>query len=273
MKNRQINIQELVLLAVMMVSMMSCANNDRDEDYVKVNFTASLPLEAQTRSFGNGSSVNMLVVGVFDSQKKEIARERFAIHGTMVNVEFTLVEQQTYSFVFWAYNDTQNIYDMSNLTAIKMNDMPQSVTFSQVEAMDAFFAAKKDVIITDNKSYTIELVRPLAQINVGSTGRSMNAVLAALESPDTFYPLTNSVSGKTNFTWNFNVPTSETFSVDGTLYNYLAMGYVFAPANGMSIESILDTYDNGQPYRTFRFPEVKIQANFKSNIGGGFTAE
>lgn len=185
-------------------------------------------------------------------------------------MQLTLAQEQTYSFVFWAYDGNQNIYDIDDLTAIVMNPLPSSITFSEAEAMDAFFATMEDITITGDCSYPVELVRPLAQINVGTTGTPMQATFKAKAVPDTFYPFTNTVSGASDYTWNFSETTTETFSADGTEYNYLAMGYVFAPTTATKISAEL-TLKDGNANTTVEFPQVEIEANQRSNIAGNFT--
>ena len=83
-------------------------------------------------------------------------------------------------------------------------------------------------------------------------------------------PNTNTVNGAAEFTWNFSETTSETFSADGTEYNYLAMGYVFAPTTATNISAEL-TLTNGEASKTVEFPQVEIEANQRSNIAGNFT--
>ena len=272
MKNLLHNIQILAMLALMMVGIQSCSDDLQETGDVEVNFTAMLPTDTRTRSFGEAEQVNTLVVGVFNSQKTEIERKEFAINGTSVNVTLALAQNQTYNFVFWAYDSSQNIYDIDDLTAIKMNTLPNPITFSEAESSDAFFATEADITVTGNSSYPIELVRPLAQINVGTTGKVMQASFTAKSASDTFHPFTNTVSGETDFTWNFRDTTTETFSADGTAYNYLAMGYLFAPTTAMQIAVEL-TLTDGENNKTVEFPQVEIQANQRSNIAGGFTAE
>jgi hypothetical protein len=185
-------------------------------------------------------------------------------------VQLTLAQEQTYSFVFWVYDGNQNIYAIDDLTAIEMNTLPNQITFSQAEAADAFFATMEDITITGDCSYPVELVRPLAQINVGTTGTPMQTTFTAKAVPNTFYPFTNTVSGNAEFTWNFNDTTTETFSADGTEYNYLAMGYVFAPTTATNISAKL-TLTDGNNSKTVEFPQVEIEANQRSNIAGNFT--
>lgn len=270
MKNLLHNISIMVVLALMMVGIQSCSDDWQEVGDVQVSFSATLPSDIRTRAFGKAEQVNTFVVGVFDEQTNEIYRKSFPINGTSANVQFTLAQEQTYSFVFWAYDGNQNIYDIDDLTAIEMNPLPNQITFSEAEAMDAFFATMEDITITGNCSYPVELVRPLAQINVGTTGTQMQATFKAKAVPDTFYPFTNTVSGATDYTWNFSETTTETFSADGTEYNYLAMGYVFAPTTSTKISAEL-TLTDGNASKTVEFPQVEIEAKQRSNIAGNFT--
>lgn len=272
MKNLLHNIQILSMLALMVVGLQSCSDDLQETGNVEVSFTATLPTDTRTRSFGKAERVNTLVVGIFNERNTEIGRKEFAIYGTSINVSLSLAQNQTYSFVFWAYDSSRNIYDIDDLTAIRMNTLPNPITFSEAEASDAFFATEEDITVTGNSSYPIELVRPLAQINVGTTGTPMQASFTAKSAHDTFHPFTHTVSGTADFTWNFSDTTTETFSADGTAYNYLAMGYLFAPTTAMQITAEL-TLTDGENSKTVKFQQVEIEANQRSNIAGGFTAE
>ena len=291
MKNLLHNIQILAMLALTMAGIQSCSDELHDVGDVQVSFTATLPTDIRTRAFGKAEQVNTLVVGIFKKgvadvhtnsggswNYYEIDRQSFPINGTSVDVQITLAQEQTYSFVFWAYyyDGNQNIYDIDDLTAIEMITLPNTITFSQAEAADAFFATMEDITITGDCSYPVELVRPLAQINVGTTGTPMQASFTAKDVPDTFHPFTNTASGVTDYTWNFSEITTETFSVkdnDGneTVYNYLAMGYLFAPTTATKVTAELILTD-GNASKTIQFPQVEIEANQRSNIAGNFTA-
>ena len=258
MKNLLHNISIMVVLALMMVGIQSCSDDWQEVGDVRVSFTATLPTDTRTRSFGKAELVNTLVVGVF---KKGVADVHTNSSG---------------NWIFWAYDSNQNIYNIDDLTAIEMNALPNPITFTQAEAADAFFATMGDITITGDCSYPVELVRPLAQINVGTTGTPMQASFTAKDVPDTFHPFTNTASGVTDYTWNFSEITTETFSVkdnDGneTVYNYLAMGYLFAPTTATKVTAELILTD-GNASKTIQFPQVEIEANQRSNIAGNFTA-
>ena len=275
----------MTVLTLMMVGIQSCSDDWQKVGDVQVSFTAILPTDTRTRSFGKAEQVNTLVVGIFKKgvadvhtnsggswSYHEIDRKEFPINGTSANVQLTLAQEQTYSFIFWTYDGNQNIYNIDDLTAIEMNALPNPITFTQAEAADAFFATMGDITITGDCSYPVELDRPLVQINVGTIGTPMQASFTAKDVPDTFHPFTNTVSGSAEFTWDFSDTTTETFSADGTAYNYLAMGYLFAPTTAIQIAAEL-TLTDGENSKTVAFPKVEIEANQRSNIAGGFTAE
>jgi hypothetical protein len=190
--------------------------------------------------------------------------------GTSTNVCMTLAQSQTYHFVFWAYDNRQSFYDMTDLTAIRMNTTSAPLTFAQAEAMDAFFAVKTDVTLKGDRAYPIKLVRPLAQINVGTSGTPTQASFTAKSAPDTFRPFANEVSGSADFTWAFSETTAEQFPAGGKDYTYLAMGYVFAPVTATTIAAELTLTEAGKSV-TLEFPQVEIAANKRSNIAGSFS--
>jgi hypothetical protein len=183
-----------------------------------------------------------------------------------------LTKNQNYSIVFWAYDDHFDIYDTEDLTAIRMKELPKSVSFTQAESMDVFFAAQTDLVVNGNHSCTIELVRPLAQINVGTTETPQQGSFTVKDVPHTFHPLTNTVSGITNYTWNFSETTTETFYADSKQYNYLAIGYLFASPTPAKVISEL-TLTDGETSKTVQFNKVKVEANCRSNIVGRITLE
>lgn len=115
MKNLLHNIQILAILALTMAGIQSCSDDLHDVGDVQVSFTATLPTDIRTRSFGKAEQVNTLVVGIFKKgvadvhtnsggswNYYEIDRQSFPINGTSVDVQLTLAQEQTYSFVFWA---------------------------------------------------------------------------------------------------------------------------------------------------------------------------
>lgn len=285
MKNLLYNILILVSLALMVAGIQSCSDELSDVGDVEVCFSATIPVSTM-RSFGTAEKINTLVVGVFrksvsdehtdNVNYNEIYRKSFPIDGCSADVQLTLPQNQTYSFVFWAYDCNLNAYNIDDMTAIKMefgkevNGIYPSVSIQQMESMDAFYATIEDCAIAGNRNYSVELVRPLAQVNVGTAGTPMRASFTAKLAPNTFHPFTNTVSGSTNLNWTFSETTAETFWADNKQYNYLAMCYLFAPVSSTTIATEL-SLTNGVNSKMVEFPQVEIGANQRSNIAGSFT--
>lgn len=264
------NISMFMLLILLGGGLQSCSDNLQDAGDVKVSFIATLPTDVCTRSYGDAGQINTLVAGVFLNDV-EICRKTYLVNGNIADVQFSLAKNQSYDFVFWAYDNTQDIYDISDLTAIRMVELPDEVTFAQAESMDAFFATEKGMMVMGDRNCLVELVRPLAQINVGTSEAVVRTSFTVKGAPDTFYPFTGIVSGETDYTWNFNETTSEVFSADGADYSYLSLSYVFAPAAAIDI-SVELTLTDEVTSRTVTIPKVEIEANKRTNIAGRITA-
>ena len=58
MKNLLHNIQILAMLALMVVGIQSCSDDLQETGDVEVSFTAMLPTDTRTRSFGKAEQVN-----------------------------------------------------------------------------------------------------------------------------------------------------------------------------------------------------------------------
>ncbi len=279
------NIRFLLLLVLIGIGAISCSEDmEVVNDDAQVTFTATLQDNMLTRSFGEGLSVDKLVIGVFDlnengeySEIMELRHYADIINGKIENVTLSLAKAETYHFVFWAYNSDCGVYDIEeegSLTKIKMKN--NIIGFAEAENADAFFATVKNFTVTGNMIKDVPMKRPLAQINVGTSGTVVKTSFTVENAADTFHPFAETVSGEANFTWTFAEPTTETFSVwideKEYTYNYLALGYLFAPL-GKDTEAVkkaclLNLTDTK---KDIPFQDVELHANRRSNIVGSFT--
>ncbi len=279
------NIRLLLLLVLLGTGIISCSEDMEEvNDDAQVTFAATLQDDLLTRSFGKGLSVDKLVIGVFDlndnGEYVEITERHYAdiINGKIENVTLSLAKSETYHFVFWAYNSESGVYDIEekgSLTAIKMKN--NIIGFAEAENADAFFATVKNFTVEGNTIKDVPMKRPLAQINVGTSGTAVKASFTVENTADTFYPFTETVSGEADFTWTFAETTAETFSIkvndtQYVAYNYLALGYLFAPL-GEDTEAVkkaclLKLTDTNED---ISFQNVELHANRRSNIVGSFT--
>lgn len=264
----------LVLLLSLCVSVSSCTDKILDTQMGEVSFTATLT--ADTKVFGEELNVDRLVVGVFIPELKNIEYERFVfpIEGSSVEVKMTLPVEQSYSFIFWAYNSECQLYNIEDLTAIKMLNSAEPAMYGRMEKMDVFYAIVENLPMEENNYVypsTITLSRPLAQVNVGTTGIGIPVQFTAKGCYDTFNPFTKALSGVMDFIWRYESVTEETFNVEGKDYTYISMGYLFAPSDSAAdFDFQLEFIGNPG---TDILNVGQIQANYKTNIVGSLTNE
>lgn len=256
----------------------SCASNDEIlgmQEQVDVSFVAKLPKDLQTRSYGDGMKVNILYVGVFNSSGIEIMRKTSPIVGGTIDFSISLTKDQSYNIVFWAQNSDCDIYNITDLKSIKMNTYTIVADFETVEKMDVFYATCKEINIAGPSIYTVDLVRPLAQINIGTSGQAVaNSKFKIIGAPTSFNPFTQEVSGIENISFTYNAIPNKTFTVEGVDYNYLAMGYLFASKDTQIFDCELELNEaDGTETVKYNIPEVHFQSNKRTNIIGSLTGD
>ncbi len=288
MKRILYNIQSILLLVILSQITLSCSETEELEPQsIDITFTAAIQNDVRTRAeegyftYGGGKHATTLLVAVFNDNEtpqmvgkpQEFTIDPLSSYGNSVIINLT--KNQTYNIIFWAYNKEADGYDFKNLPDIKMKTTDKAMTFEKADAMDAFYAVVR--YTAGNTPEPISLKRPLAQINVGTSGTATATKFTVYETADTFHPFTETVSGKTNFTWTFAEPTTETFSVwidkKEYTYNYLALGYLFAPL-GEKTEAAKKTCLlelTGTDKEIPPFQDVELHADYRSNIVGSFT--
>lgn len=267
MKNLFNNIKLFMILAVTAVSFAACSEDSYNENTIEVTFKAIIP---STRAFGDGTQVDKLVVGALKENNgtyTEIARKEVDINASLADVQFILGKGQTYTFVFWAYNSNSTLYDLTDLTAIEMKAHSSSITFDAAEKCDAFYYVETITNVTSNVNKSIELARPLVQVNVGTSGPAAKAKFVAKAIPNTFCPIDGSVSGSCDYTWDFSATIDETFTVEDNEYTYLAIAYMFAPKSEAKYNAELTV----EGKETLMIPGILLQSNTKCNIVGTLT--
>lgn len=255
------------MLVFSLTSTVSCTSEWQDAAEVEVNFTAALPAEARSRSFGDGTGVDCLYVGLYDENQNHLFTQSYPVSNLEVNFQLSLAKNKKFHLIFWAYNSRGNVYQWDDLTSIRMVRNSYA-SWEETEWADAFYGIKKNFVVTESsRNQYISLSRPLAQVNVGTTGQVVPVSFSLHSLPNTFHPLDGTVSGEnTEYSWTFDGTSTETFKVDKVSYHYLAVGYVFAPV-GTPMETAL-TLTNMETANTVEFPMVKLQANRRCNIAG-----
>ena len=253
-----------------------------------VTYTVTVPDALATKGIGdNVANVNTLHYEVYRTAVAETVTftdaDRLLYHKTATvtngtaRIELELVNDQNFTVLFWAQvGETNEAYDVTDLTNVTLKSpiKANQVDYAAFSGVD--FIEGTDAL-TDK---TIELTRPVAQINLGTTEASLTAF-------DTRVGLDGSsmtVSGLSN---TFNVAKqipgaaftsttvydekavpAEPLEVNTTNYVYVGMNYVgFAPEVGTPV---IVSYDinttEGHIQNTIE--NVPVKPNYRTNIIG-----
>ena len=254
-----------------------------------VTYTVTVPDALATKGIGdNVANVNTLHYEVYRTAVAETVTftdaDRLLYHKTATvtngtaKIELELVNDQNFTVLFWAQvGETNEAYDVTDLTNVTLKSpiKANQVDYAAFSGVD--FIEGTDAL-TDK---TIELTRPVAQINLGTTEASLTAF-------DTRVGLDGSsmtVSGLSN-TFNVakqipgaaltsttvydkkNVPTTDPLTVNSTDYIYVGMNYAgFAPEVGtpVTVSYVINTTE-GDIANTIE--NVPVKPNFRTNIIG-----
>ena len=249
------------------------------QDASTVTFTVSAPGIA-TKAISDGTSATQLTFAVYDdagNYLKELSENAATVTGANPTwtVTVPVVQQLTYQFVFIAKAATSPY-------AVDLANKKVTATYGAAndDAADFFYAALKETVGSDlNKS--VELVRPLAQVNVGAADLVAAAYSLNVENMTTGLKLTGinnvlnildgTVSGSADITLAEATRVKEdTKFVAG--FDRIAMGYVLVGEKQTTNATINITakgkIDGADKVVVRDVPNVPIQANYRTNILG-----
>ena len=254
-----------------------------------VSFTIEVPGAPATRAYGEAEKATKLYYQVFDNAGNTInglGVQHTDLVGKTAKVNFQLVKDQTYNFVFWAQTTETGYYTIGETEGLKKITADYTThKDANDENRDAFFATES-FKVTGPVTKTVTLKRPFAQINIGTkdqlkagaaTAPAINfdgakSSVTVKGVPTVFSPL--ATTPETMLT----VPIDVTFAsaaiptgslnVNGTDYNYLAMNYVFAPAEGTVCDLTAEIVLTGREPIQLSSPTTPIKRNWRTNILG-----
>lgn len=260
------------IAAASMLFAASCAKESEKAlpgEALEVTFDVSLQSAHSTRAISDGNTVDKLTYKVYNTAGEAISgKEGTAdIANGSASVKISLIQGQTYQFVFWAQKG--DTYDLSAFPTVKVNytNVPNND-----ESRDAFYFAGN--ITIDEVTKSVELHRPFAQINFGViydkevpvTKSYMNVKSGAYSQIDL---LTGKVSEEVkNIGFTPAAIPTETLKANGKEYTYLSMDYVLVPEDGSTLDLSFDFdgtfYDNAN---------VPAKMNHRTNLLAEVTAE
>lgn len=163
----------LFAAASMMLAVTSCS---QEEDFVQsssemTTFSVQLDGATQSRTAGDGKTVDKLYYAVYSESTGEVVYPAGAQYGTAEKedggwkLDLPLMKSETYDILFWAQKDGSGAYEFTNLKEVTVK---YDGVLSNKEDRDAFFNAL-DGFKASGSEHTIVLRRPFAQLNVATT--------------------------------------------------------------------------------------------------------
>jgi phage baseplate assembly protein gpV len=271
--------------AAMSVLAIACAKEQVgpvEGAMVEATFSVDVPGVIGTKA-GEGTKATKLYYQVFDAEGAPVTGLPMKVKDIHVSttVNFQLIKDQTYNFVFWAQTAEAGYYTVTDLRTITANYEGKN---SNDENFDAFFAVEKAITINGPITKTVTLKRPFAQINVATTDVLIKAgettvnvdftgatsAVTVKDVPTVFSPLTDKLSSPVNALQFASAAIPEgNFAVTGSTetYKYLAVNYVFAPVDGTvyDVEAALNVAGKDV---TVKVPSVPAKRNYRTNIYG-----
>ena len=279
--------KNLLFTALAATTLLFATSCQQDEVFVDgnesiVTFEVGTPQMA-TRAYSDGLSATQLKYAVYDENHERIDRipeTTTTINGS-TRVEMQLAAGKTYNVLFWAANENAPYsVDFVNQT---MSIDYDAETLSNDERRDAFYCYHKVQVDKANKTETVKLRRPFAQLNIGTNdlnkldGVSAEFTQVTVPVYSTLNLATGIVEGTaTKQTFAFAArPASETFPVAD--YDYLAMNYLLV-GKDKAVVDVTFSYDaaanaTAKPEYTRTYTGIPVQANYRTNIYGSLLTQ
>lgn len=281
--------KSLAAVAVAVLTVGCAKEQGTQEGPANVTFEIENPV-AVTKAIGDGTTAKQLYYQVFDAAGNPIAGlpvQTKELKSLKTTVSFQLVKDQKYNFIFWAQTPVDGYYTIDGTEGLKRITADYSTHGgANDENRDAFFAVEKDLVISGPVSKTVTLTRPLAQVNIGTldelkagattapaidlTGATSKVVVKDV--PTVFAPLATTpetmFSGASDVTFQAAAVPTEKLSVKGVEYDYLAMNYVFAPAEGTICNLTAEFSLTGMEPISLSSPATPLKRNYRTNILG-----
>ena len=274
-----------IFAASLMLFAASCSTEKLDEPKGdgNVTFTVQLPGGLQSRALGDGTTATKLYVAAYEAGTTAPlavangAQSIADMSSLKATVSLQLVTGKTYDLVFWAQAaDAPYAFNPTGRTV----DMNYSGAAANAENRDAFFHIENGLTVTGPMEKDITLKRPFAQLNFVTADYNA-AVASGIEATTTsvkvknLKPTLSLVDGKATgtaaeVTFTTAARPTETMTINGTSYDYLAMNYLLIDDTRDVVECEMTAYDaaNASDTRVLAVSNVPVQRNYRTNIYG-----
>ena len=263
--------------AIVALFATSCQENDfiaNSGATSTVAFTVSTP-EIASRAYSDGTTATELQYAVYDAAGNKLndLGGTKTINGK-TTVDLKLTTGNTYSVIFWAA--APNAPYAVNFAEKTMTVVDYATAVSNDEARDAFYKYHT-FTVKGAQTETIELKRPFAQLNIGtsdyaastSAGYTPNYSSVTVKNIyNTLNLADGTVDGETAVTFNYAaIDKNEKFPVAGN--EYLAMNYLLVASQKALVDIEFGYKENEtDAAKTRTVGSVPVQRNYRTNIYG-----
>lgn len=276
------HISQSLIAAAGIILVTGCSGDDwnqptGDGEAATVTFRAKLDTGMESRAISDGSCVDKLMVAVYEGDASVESYRTVSTLSEVLNngVELRLLSGRSYKVLFWAYDDDNTAYSVSDnglITADYTGYLDGG--FAKMEQLDAFYAVSQ-VSVSGNSAESVTLTRPFAQLNFADNATQPIAGTHKSEIKidnisSSFNPFTGqSVGAEAEKTFTFADYTNETLQVDGLTYYYVATNYLFVPASGsVSATCRLKNAADGAVVSEHVLPSISVVKNKRTNVLG-----
>ena len=268
--------KKLLLVLAAALAMVAC-QTDLNEVNVKsglvdVTFEVGAPA---ARAYSDGYTATVLQYAVYEGTNEltDLTVTDGEIHGS-TTVSFKLVTGNEYTVIFWAAAEGAP-YSIDWATGTMTVDYTAATTKSNDEKRDAFYK-RHTFTVTGAQTEVIELKRPFAQLNIGTSdyadakSAGYEPTLSAVTVQNVYTTLDlweGGVSNPVPVTFDYDaIPTTETFPVPG--YNYMSMNYLLVNSEKEVIDIEFGYKEENTDAKTRIVGSVPVQRNYRTNIYG-----
>ena len=279
--------KKLFLVLAAAFAMVAC-QTDINEVGVVADGVATVEFEVgapQMRSYSDGLTATKLQYAVYEvkADKSLNYLQNLTVAGdeakTLVNgaanVKIELANNKKYAVIFWASAAVNAPYTFN--PAEKTVTVDYNNAECNDESRDAFYAYK-EFEVKGAATLGVELRRPFAQVNVGTSDLAEAAksnfvpetsALVVKNVCNVLNLVTGEATGGVDATFEAKaIPTGEAFPYDNANYDYLAMSYVLIGKSQSTNDVTYTITAEDNTVITNTIGAVPMQANYRTNIYG-----
>lgn len=270
------------------------------------HFTVKLPKDFNTREIGDGTEAKNLCVLLYNTTSGTpvfVDDQWFTFEdGDTQEIAFDLLTNNSYKLAFFAASPTalpENSTSDDDVFSINTTNGTLTVNYANMtsegniaDAYDCFYAKYDTGTVGSTPiNETINLTRPVAQVNWGTTnintdvfgtdGAYIQTTFTATNVPNQLNLIEGITSGNASVELeNFASPSTADADfpeVGTTSYQYVALQYLLAPTTSTTIDMSLNITNKGygdataptESYEnTIKVSSAPIQANYQTNVYG-----